>query len=235
MTPWLMAERIENLYRDLARAAIDRMPRVTELIETEGWRGFIGEVGALDKSSVDAHTGLRDPHKQFDTLRRSLAPKNRRAQPAFSFFTRRRRRASSSSRRARTIARIETRWREHRKTDLPKPEDISETIDFHKIVAAMGSYPTLLRRLGLVVDLVLAPGGFAPAAAADLSVKVLFPAGALQIARTKDGAPATRTRLSATRFDAVPDPAQTTPSRTACSRSTPPGFACCRSTSMAPA
>ena len=67
----LMAERIENLYRDLARAAIDRMPRVTELIETERWRGFIGAVGALDKSSVDPDTGLRDPHKQFDALRRS--------------------------------------------------------------------------------------------------------------------------------------------------------------------
>ena len=71
----------------------------------------------------------------------------------------------------------------------------------------MGSYPTLLRRLGLVVDLVLAPSGFAPAAAANPSVKVLFPAGTLQVPRTSDGAPATRTRLSATRFDALPDPA----------------------------
>ena len=75
----------------------------------------------------------------------------------------------------------------------------------------MGSYPTLLRRLGLVVDLVLAPASFTPAAAADLTVKVVFPAGALQIPRTSDGVPATRTRLSAAHFDAVPDPAADTP------------------------
>ena len=201
-----MAKRIEDLYRDLARAAIDRMPRVTELIETEGWRGFIGEVAVLDKSSVDTDTGLRDPHKQFDTLRR-VWPQKIDPLTRFQLFHTPPAASVVKQKARNDDARIETRWREHGRTDLPKREDISETIDFHKIVAAMGSYPTLLRRLGLVVDLVLAPGGFAPAAAADLSVKVKFPAGALQIARTSDGAPATRARLSATRFDAVPDPA----------------------------
>jgi hypothetical protein len=58
---------------------------------------------------------------------------------------------------------------------------------------------------------VLAPGGFTPAAAADLSVKAAFPAGTLQIPRTADGVLTTRARLSATHFDAVPDPASNTP------------------------
>jgi hypothetical protein len=206
----VMAHTIENLYRDLARAAIDRMPRVTELLETERWRGFIGGVRALDGSSVDRRTGLRDPHRQFDALRRgSLKGSDTlghfqlfHTPPAASVVRQEPRRDDD---------RIEGRWREHRRTDLPKREDIVETIDFHQIVAAMGSYPTLLRRLGLVVDLVIAPAGFTSAAAADLSVKVVFPAGVLQVPRTSDGVPATRTRLSATHFDAVPDPAADTP------------------------
>ena len=66
----VMAEAIEHLYGDLARAATDRMPRVTELIETERWRGFINAVRVLDEASVDRHTGLREPRWQFDALRR---------------------------------------------------------------------------------------------------------------------------------------------------------------------
>lgn len=203
-----MAKGIEDLYRDLARAAIDRMPRVTELIETEGWRAFIGAVKALDESSIDRHTGLRDPRLQFNALRDAVHRVGLNGTDPLTRFQLFHTPPSASvvKHQARTDdARIDTRWREHRKMDLPKREAISETIDFHQIVAAMGSYPTLLRRLGLVVDLVIAPGGFAPAAAGDLSVKVLFPAGTLQVARTKDGAPATLTRLSATHFDAVPD------------------------------
>ena len=68
----------------------------------------------------------------------------------------------------------------------------------------MGSYPTLLRRLGLVIDLVLAPASFALSGGADLSVKVVFPSGVLQVPRTTDAGPATRTRLTAAAFDAVP-------------------------------
>jgi hypothetical protein len=213
----VMAETIENLYRDLARATVDRMPRVTELIETERWRGFIGAVRALDEGSVfleslhhDPRAGLRDPHRQFDALRRGTL----RASDTLARFQLFHTPPAASVMRKEPRhddARIETRWREHQRGDLPKREDIAETIDFHQIVAAMGSYPTLLRRLGLVVDLVLAPGGFTPAPAADLSVKAVFPAGALQVARTPDGGPTTRTRLSATHFDAVPDPASQTP------------------------
>ena len=163
----VMAEGIENLYRDLARAAIDRMPRVTELIETERWRGFIGAVKALDESSVDRNTGLRDPRLQFDALRRAaltgaVALNATDTLARFQLFHTPPAASVVKQQARKDDARIDTRWREHSKTDLPKREDISETIDFHKIVAAMGSYPTLLRRLGLVVDLVLAPGGFAP-------------------------------------------------------------------------
>ena len=103
--------------------------------------------------------------------------------------------------------RIEAAWLEHKRVDLPKREDIAAGLEFHQVVAAMGSYPTLLRRLGLVVDLILAPGPFTQAAAADLVVRVAFGPGVLQVPPTTDARPVTRTRLTATHFDAVPDAA----------------------------
>ena len=42
---------IEQLYRDLARTRIDRMPLVTEVIEAERWRGLVGAVDELDGSA----------------------------------------------------------------------------------------------------------------------------------------------------------------------------------------
>ena len=201
-----MAERIEDLYRDLARAAIDRMPRVTELIETERWRGFIGAVEDLDKSSVDTDTGLRDPHKQFDTLRRAW-PQRIDELTRFQLFHTPPAASVIKQKARKDDARIDARWREHSKTELPKREDLSETIDFHQIVAAMGSYPTLLRRLGLVVDLVLAPGGFTagsrsgPFCQGHCSLQVRF-----RLRAPRTAVPRLARRLSATHFDAVPDP-----------------------------
>ena len=71
----------------------------------------------------------------------------------------------------------------------------------------MNSYPTLLRRLGLVVDLILDPAQFTKGADLLLSAAVTFPAGALAVARTKDVSPLTHTRFSAKAFQPVAHPA----------------------------
>ncbi|MDK2744428.1 MAG: hypothetical protein NDI90_16120 [Nitrospira sp. BO4] len=211
----LMAQTIEELYKDLAGSATDQMLRVSELLDNRRWKGFISNVRELDRSSIDPHTGLRDPGRQFNALRRGLLEIDNPTLMVSQLFNMLTRFQLFHTPPAASVVkqnqrlddlRIKGRSREHLRTDLPKPEDIGEMIDFHQIVAAMGSYPTLLRRLGFVVDLVLDPGSFAASAAADLSVRVVFPAGALQIQSTVDGAPVTRARLSATRFDAVPDP-----------------------------
>jgi hypothetical protein len=48
--------------------------------------------------------------------------------------------------------------------DLPSQAEIDETYDFHKMIAALGDYPPLLRRMGLVVDLAVpVPAGGFPA------------------------------------------------------------------------
>jgi hypothetical protein len=48
--------------------------------------------------------------------------------------------------------------------DLPTPSEMDDEYDFHSMVAALGDYPRLLRRMGLVVDLtVTVPAGGLPA------------------------------------------------------------------------
>ena len=216
-----MAETVANLYRDLARSTTDRMPRVTEVLDREPWRAFMNAVARLDASSVDRRTGLRDPARQFESLRNLRTTSNLQRFQLFHTPP-----ASPVVRDVTRIddSRVQARWLEHKRTDLPKREGIGATIDFHQVVAAMGSYPTLLRRLGLVVDLVLAPAGFALSAAADLSVTVVFPAGALLVPRGADGNPATRTRLSNTQFDAVPDPTSDVPLANGLLDTAPPRF-----------
>ena len=71
----------------------------------------------------------------------------------------------------------------------------------------MNAYPTLLRRLGLVVDLLLDPATFAKGADVLVSAAVAFPAGALAIPRTVDVSPVTHTRLSTSAFQPVSNPA----------------------------
>ena len=46
-----------------------------------------------------------------------------------------------------------THWREHKIMPLPKPDEIRDSIDFHRIVTALSQYSELLRLTGLVVDL----------------------------------------------------------------------------------
>jgi hypothetical protein len=199
---------VAQLYRNLAKNATDRMPLVSEVFATDGWRGFVAAVEKLDRSGVSSDTGLRDPRVQFDRLGRPFgrAVDTTDLLERFQLFhtppatpiTRQETRKDDN--------RIDARWLEYKRSPLPKKEDIAKQLDFHQIVAAMGSYPTLLRKLGLVIDLILAPGGFTPAPSSDLSVKVVFPSGVLDIPRTADAGPGTRTRLSANRFEAISDP-----------------------------
>jgi hypothetical protein len=83
--------------------------------------------------------------------------------------------------------RIAANWLEYEKSALPKPEDFAKKIDFHQMVAAMNSYPVLLRKLGLVVDLIVDRSLFTFAADAALSAQVTLP---------KTGGAATRVDVS---------------------------------------
>ncbi|MDP9099285.1 MAG: hypothetical protein M3N48_09890, partial [Verrucomicrobiota bacterium] len=70
---------------------------------------------------------------------------------------------------------------------LPTAEDLKDIYDFHQMMASLGDYPKLLRLLGLVVDLRIAPGGAAPPASGTVKVSPgigLNPAGKIITPRT---------------------------------------------------
>ncbi len=103
--------------------------------------------------------------------------------------------------------RIDATYVEHAQTKLPADTDFAKELDFHKIVAAMNSYPTVLRRLGLVVDLVVDRDRYADYPDSLLWAEVTFPAGGLQVAKSAgDVSPRTHATLSASTFAAHSNP-----------------------------
>ncbi len=201
-----LTDMIESLYRELARNATDRLPTITELFQTRGVRELVAIIAQLDHSTWNPDWKLRDPDLWHpgEELRRLPMVSDEETLARFQAFHTPPAKPIPRTAARKDDNRIQARWLEYQRTELPPREKIAEDLDFHRIVAALGSYPVLLRRLGLVVDLLLDPSAFVPAAATDLSVKVVFPAGALVVPRTSDAGPATRTRLTATHFDAVP-------------------------------
>ena len=119
--------RSRTLYRDLARTATDRLPRVSEIIETERWRDFINAVDDLDEPVGRSPHGLA---RSAQAVRRAPPPGHASApvsacSPGSCCFTRRRRRRCRAGRRRKDDDRIEATWLEHKRVDLPKREDIA--------------------------------------------------------------------------------------------------------------
>ena len=207
----LMASLVRNLYAKLARNASGDMPLVSDIADDPDWRQLVSAVQENDRGSVDQDTGLRDPRRQFARLydlqmpteQANLADTLARFQlfhtpPATSRPVRRRPRRDDD--------RITASWVEYERPPMPAKGDLAKKLDFHQIVAAMNSYPTILRRLGLVIDFVLDRDSFPRAPDQLLAVAVTFEPGALQVPKTKDASPGTHTRLSADRFQAVSSP-----------------------------
>lgn len=83
---------------------------------------------------------------------------------------------------------------------LPTAAELEEIYDFHQMVSSLGDYPELMRRLGLVVDLLVPADGAAPPAQA--TVRVL-PGGFGPVVVS----PRTHYALTDTGFAARPRPA----------------------------
>ena len=203
---------VKGLYRDLARTAGDDRPSVSDIADEPHWRSLIETTRELDQAVFDRETGLRNPQRLINNAIKmqsgSLSVSNLpQALARFQAFhtppaTPKPRLATRTD-----DARIDAKWMEYERAKLPAPADLTKQLDFHQIVAAMGSYPTLLRRLGLVTDLILPRDKFAAAANGGLTVRVDFPAQALRITRSADATPETHTRLDDRHFQAVSNPA----------------------------
>lgn len=204
-----VAGLVRDLYGKLGAAAGDDLPLVSDFVDNPDWQSLVDVVGQIDGRFSDEATGLRDVDRQFDLYR-----KNKLAfgDPKFETLARLQLfhtppgRDRPVTRDRRDDPRIKATWREQVRRPMPKPDQLAKAFDFHQIVAAMNPYPTILRRLGLVVDFVLAAKPFAPTADAPLSVTVTFAPGALKVPRTRDVSPVTHASLSKAGLRAVPNP-----------------------------
>jgi hypothetical protein len=186
------------------------MPKVSDIVDDARWAQLANVVASLDRAGADGKTGLRNPGRQFtqfmrtglahdDTLTQTLA--------RFQLFHTPTLRPTPVTVEQPTDKRINATWLEYERKPMPSEAGLVEEIDFHQVVAAMNSYPTLLRRLGLVIDVVVDAALFTQGANLLVSASMVFPAGGLAITRTKDVSLKTHTRLTATVFQPVTDPA----------------------------
>ena len=199
------------LYSNLAKAASDNLPKVSQILADLRWQRLIDAVAFIDRVFVDEKTGLRDTPRQFeqfeagqltfpDSIATLLAHVQLFHTPASAPESQDYSGSSLPADDPRLLSK--TAWRTFKRTALPVPTDFAKTVDFHKIVAAMSWYPRLLRRLGLVVDFVVPRAQFAPNTDAALSITCSIPSGAGAVERLSCSN-TTHVRLSGTQFVAV--------------------------------
>jgi hypothetical protein len=200
---------VAGLYGALGAATDGHLPTVSGLLGTPGWDTLVGAVEQLDERWTDRRTGQRAIRRQFEAYRRGaddVAPLTRLLGHAQLFHTPPS--TPIATTRTRTDdTRISTTTQEFVQTALPAPESFAELLDFHQVLGAMSSYPTVLRRLGIVVDLVLAREAFPDTLDEALWVTVSFDGDGLQVPRDPDVSPVTHAELSDAGFAAVSDPA----------------------------
>ena len=199
------------LYSNLAKAASDNLPKISQILDDPRWQRLIDAVAFVDRVFVDEKTGLRDTSRQFqqfeagkltfpDSIATLLAHVQLFHTPSSAPESQDYSGSSLPPDDPRLLSK--TAWRTFKRTTLPVPTDFAKTVDFHKIVAAMSSYPRVLRRLGLVVDFVVPRAQFAPNTDMALSItcSIQSAAGAVQ---RRSCSNTTHVRLSASQFIAA--------------------------------
>jgi hypothetical protein len=183
---------------------------VSDILGNPAWDDLVSAVAENDRAFLDHERGMRDPQRQFSMFLdggfKNLKGTSRDLALFQLFHT------PPSTPKIDQYAvppgdpKSYAKWLGYKQTVLPKPEDFEKEIDFHQIVAAMNQYPALLRRLGLVVDLLIAKGEFSASSNATLWAEVLLPPGVPGVTRAPDVSSRTRAALDAERFVALPRP-----------------------------
>ncbi len=209
---------LRQLYRELAAQADDELPTVTDFLDDPAWQELVSAVAVLDREAWSEKTRLRDPSRAFADFRKGTGHGLRGGRIAsgagaaalrtlgeLQLFHTPLSTPKPVERKRTDDDRITARWLEYERHDLPEEAELVAGLDFHRIVAAMNQYPTLLRSLGLVVDLVLDRSALADTADAPLWTEVDLPD--LEIAKSTDVSPVTHARLQGDDFRAASNPA----------------------------
>jgi len=211
---------IRDLYSSLAASAGDQLPTAASFLANPKWAKLLDAVQRLDNNDRfnDMKTGLRRIDQQFQAFKNHLFDPPR-DQPIdsvdaiaanlarFQLFH-----TPPSTPKTGTYkdtvkpdAKAYAQWQEYEQTKLPNAADFEKEIDFHKIATAMNQYPTLLRKLGLVIDLLIPIDTFANVSDALLWADVKLPQEPDESPERVDGpSPRTHAMLNANQFQAVP-------------------------------
>jgi hypothetical protein len=202
-----MDSLVRNLYSRLAASAVDQLPTAATFLGDPEWQQLLGALREHDLAYRDRETGIRRPEKQFKDFKGGAFKGNTQHANLARFQLFHTPPSKSGHRKDKVPDGDPKRgaeWLGYDQVPMPKPEELEKEFHFHKIVAAMNQYPTLLRGLGLVVDLLVSRDAFPHAADAPLSVAVELPPPPPEVQRVADASPRTKALLDDTRFQAVP-------------------------------
>jgi hypothetical protein len=201
---------VRNLYRGLAASAGDELPKVSDFLSNPAWSDLVTAVAQNDRRFVNHEGTMRDPQRQFSVFADGGFKNLRGTARDLALFQLFHTPPATPQTGQYAVPpghpKSYAKWLGYKQTTLPAPADFEKEIDFHQIVAAMNQYPTLLRRLGLVVDLLIAKTEFSASPNAALSVEVVLPPGAPGVTRVPDVSARSRTLLDAKRFQPVSRP-----------------------------
>lgn len=205
-------ERTRKLYQSLAAQAGDSLPRIVDLLNDSAWKPFRAHVAHLDRRYGEDEKSLpRNIEQQFDEFMQdgfSSLPAQRRELARFQLFH-----TPPGEPQVQDYSddngnnpRPRARWRTHGRTALPVPAALAPRYDFHDRVAAMNQYPTLLRRLGLVVDFLVEAGRWPPGSNQVLQGWLKLPRAPRGVRRKPEVPNRVLCRLDEGQFAALPRP-----------------------------
>ena len=207
-----LAAIVQNLYTKLGEAPSGNMPLVSDILEDPDWNNLIVKVGEIDRKFTDQKTGLRDPNRQLKAFIDGELSRNDKLEETLAYFQLFHTplgKPMPVSHVRKDDDRIEAQWLEYERRGMPLKEDFAKQIDFHQILASDESLSDHAASPRYCSGFYSRGALFQRAPDQPLSVRVHFPPGVLNISRTNDASPTTRTLLSDKVFQAVSNPSLT--------------------------
>ncbi len=206
---------VRNLYTRLASSADGNLPTATKILSDPLWNDLVSAIDRNDNDDrwIDFRNGVREPKGQFQQFEQGEFRKGDLASNLALFQLFHTPPSKPKIDKYDVPAddpRAGARWLGYEQTELPKAADFQTQIDFHRIIAAMNQYPTLLRLLGLVIDVFVRRDLFNPSSNSLLYAAVNLPQGAPGVTRAPDVSPRTRTMLDSERFQPLTRPSSGT-------------------------
>jgi hypothetical protein len=215
-----IGELVRNLYSQLANQPGEELPKIADLLADPDWKAITDAVREVDDWGTDRGRRLAYfssaagdvIERRFADFKRYLAGREGEEQGLTErlarfelYHTPPLKPSPRKDRERRDDKRITANTQEFEQPPMPQKGDLAKTIDFHRMVAAMNNYPTLLRHLGLALDFLIDRAAI-PRGDGRLSVEVHLPLPTPRDPQ-EDVSPATHTVHNDGGFYALPNPA----------------------------